>query len=439
MYSEESIKKRKDTAEKKYAEILSKTIKDIRFTDFSFTNYKGELRWMEESSDNNLEIMKGGVGIDGSSVGLMSADLSDVILFPDVDSMRTFNSFNEKVNLFFCKVFDPKGDAHCMDPRQTLQKVIDKGLKMGYTVDMFSELEFFLRDLVTGDPSDKGNYVSVPPMDGCLNYRRELAHAMEDAGIEVKRLHHECGAGQHEIELKLQPVMRNCDNTILSWWLADNIARKYKWYVDKEPKPWTNMAGTGLHQHILLRNASDGSNAMLGNDEGALSEIALQFIAGLIKYSSEIVSVFAQSHQSFLRLKPGHEAPTFTYWGYCSRNAMVRIPKVSKDIKEWTRCEYRAGDSSGSPHLMCAMIYAAGLKGIEEKLVCPKSFEGTMDQLREDPEKETKYGATLLPKSNEECKKILESTGTLVKEVLSDSMRMTLIKLQNKIAVAATK
>lgn len=394
---------------------------------------------MEESSDNNLEIMKGGVGIDGSSVGLMSADLSDVLLFPDLDTLRTFKSFDERVNLFLCRVFDQKGDPHQMDPRQILQKVVDKGLSMGYTVDMFSELEFYIRDLATGEPVDKGNYVSVPPMDQCLNFRRELAHAMEDAGIEVKRLHHECGPSQHEIELKLQPVMRNCDNTIMGWWLADTIARKYKWYVDKEPKPWNNLAGNGLHQHILLRNAKDGSNAMLkSGEEGGLSDIGLQFVAGLIKYSSEIVSVFAQSHQSFLRLKPGHEAPTYTYWGYCSRNAVIRIPAVSKDIKEWTRCEYRAGDASGSPHLMCAMIFAAGLKGIEEKLVCPKAFEGTMDQLREDKDKESKYGATLLPKSNEECKKILE-TGSLVKEVLGEPMRLLLGKLQNKIAVASSK
>lgn len=65
---------------------------------------------------------------------------------------------------------------------------------MGFTVDMFSELEFYLTDK-NGNPNDLGTYICVPPNDGSLKFRRELCHIFEDAGIEVKRLHHECGAG----------------------------------------------------------------------------------------------------------------------------------------------------------------------------------------------------------------------------------------------------
>lgn len=65
---------------------------------------------------------------------------------------------------------------------------------MGFKIDMFSELEFYLLDK-DNQPNDTAGYLGVPPEDKTLKFRREACHIYEDAGIEVKRLHHENGEG----------------------------------------------------------------------------------------------------------------------------------------------------------------------------------------------------------------------------------------------------
>jgi glutamine synthetase len=398
-----------------------------RFTLFMFTNYKGELKWMEESTDNTEDILSAGVGIDGSSVGLASHDKSDVLLMPDVETGRKFNMEDEDIYSFFCQVKTWDEEHHPMDPRTILARVIEKGRKLKYMVEMFSELEFYITT-DAGEPIDKGSYLESGEHDKSLKFRRELCHLYESAGIRVKRLHHECGPGQNEIELQLQEVMRNCDNTILGWYLMEALARKYTWRVNKFPKPWPELAGSGLHQHILLRHL-DGTNAMLG--EGlSISGIGRKFIAGLIKYSADIVAVFATSIETFQRLKPGFEAPVYSYWGKASRNALIRIPSVGMATREKVRCEFRAGDASGSPHLMCAMIYAAGLKGIEDDLECPPSWEDTVGNLiAGGPELLKKHGAQVLPHTHAECAQILKDS-PFIKEVLPELMINKLIEIQ---------
>lgn len=66
----------------------------------------GHIQWLETSIGMIPEKIMGGVGIDGSSVGLASCDKSDVILYPDIKSIRTWTMEGEKIHSFFCKVFN---------------------------------------------------------------------------------------------------------------------------------------------------------------------------------------------------------------------------------------------------------------------------------------------------------------------------------------------
>jgi glutamine synthetase len=397
----------------------------VRFADFFFSDFKGGMHVMEESADNVAGILAGGVGVDGSSVGFATVDKSDILLRPDHDSKRTFAVEGEEVDAYFCRVFSLKGDLHPACPRQVLKRVIDKAATMGLECDMFSELEFYLLDEKTGEPIDHGKYLSLPPEDGALPFRRELCHMFEAAGIEVKRLHHEVGPAQQEVEYKLQPVLKNCDDTILGMWLTKMLARKYGWRATFEPKPLgEDIAGNGMHEHILLRETATGKNAMLGED-GGLNERAMQFIAGLLKYAPDICAVFGRDPSTFVRLRPGHEAPVCAIWGHAARNALVRIPTISKENLAGMRCEFRAGDASGSPHLMCAMILAAGLRGIEEELVAPPP--PTKDYCSMPKEECEADGVTVLPTSMEECKPILEKS-ELIKETLGEHLTEKLIK-----------
>ena len=99
-----------------------------------------------------------------------------------------------------------------------------------------------------------------------------------------------------------------------------------------------------------------------------LSTIGRQFVAGLLKHAPEITAVTNQFVNSYKRLWGGDEAPSYLTWGHNNRSALVRVPLYKLGKGQSARVEYRAMDSAANPYLSFALLLAAGLKGIEERL-----------------------------------------------------------------------
>ena len=68
---------------------------------------------------------------------------------------------------------------------------------------------------------------------------------------------------------------------------------------------------------------------------------------------------------SYKRLIPGFEAPTYISWSDNNRSVMIRVPNV-KGKK--TRAEVRSVDPTANPYLAFSVILRSGLDGIEKKL-----------------------------------------------------------------------
>mgnify|MGYP002642171650 CR=1 FL=1 len=84
-----------------------------------------------------------------------------------------------------CHVRNRDGSLNMGDPRNVLRRVVQAYAEKGLGVLMFSELEFFLVDEVTGKPIDNAGYLSPPPLDAAYRYRRELCRILEDVGVKV--------------------------------------------------------------------------------------------------------------------------------------------------------------------------------------------------------------------------------------------------------------
>eukprot|EP00767_Chilomastix_cuspidata_P001605 gnl/Chilomastix_cuspidata/173.p1 GENE.gnl/Chilomastix_cuspidata/173~~gnl/Chilomastix_cuspidata/173.p1 ORF type:complete len:281 (+),score=162.94 gnl/Chilomastix_cuspidata/173:364-1206(+) len=227
-----------------------------------------------------------------------------------------------------------------------------------------SELEFYLVKKGTLEPQDRAPYMSLPPQDRAMPFRRQLAEVLEEGDFSVRRIHHENGPGQNEIEFNLTAALKNCDDTATCCWILDYIASTMDLDCLISPLPLgRDEAGNGLHQHIQLVD-KDGRNLMTDGEKG-LSAVGRQFVAGVLKYADEVTAVFARSQESFDRFQYGHEAPVNKIWGCANRNALVRIPSSSPAT---IHPEFRAADASGSIYLLAAALLAAGLRGIEEGL-----------------------------------------------------------------------
>src|ERR1700752_5532309 len=98
-----------------------------------------------------------------------------------------------------------------------------------------------------------------------------------------------------------------------------------------------------------------------------MSEVARSNMAGILAHARGMAAVLAPLVNSYKRLVPGYEAPTYLTWGRTNRSALIRVPMVSpgKSI-EGTRVEVRCPDPSSNTYLAFAAMIAAGLDGGEE-------------------------------------------------------------------------
>src|SRR5690606_26886749 len=108
------------------------------------------------------------------------------------------------------------------------------------------------------------------------------------------------------------------------------------------PKPLFGVAGSGMHCNISLFRGDE--NAFF--DEAGqmkLSETAYKFMAGVLEHVRNFTAVTNPTVNSYKRLVPGYEAPSYVAWSAQNRSPLVRIP-ASRGLS--TRIEVRSVDPS---------------------------------------------------------------------------------------------
>jgi glutamine synthetase len=187
-------------------------------------------------------------------------------------------------------------------------------------------------------------------------------------------------------------------------------------YATFMPKPLYGMNGSGMHVHQSL--FKNGHNAFFdANGEYFLSETCKHYIAGILKYVPEFTAVTNQWVNSYKRLVPGYEAPVYVSWAQRNRSNLVRIPMYKPGKEQATRIELRNPDPACNPYLAFAVMLAAGLRGIEEKLECPPPREVDLFVLNQQQRDE--LGIAMLPGSLIEAINLCEQS-ELVKQALGE-------------------
>lgn len=224
-------------------------------------------------------------------------------------------------------------------------------------------------DGVTPPIPRKGGYLRVPPGEHFHNLRSEIALTLESLGIPVRYHHHEVGApGQCEIEVALMPLIQAADQAMLIKYVIKNVARRHGKLATFMPKPVFGESGNGMHVHQRLTKGGQP----LFFDEGKrnyahLSDLALHYIAGLLRHGRALTGLTNPSTNSFKRLVEGYEAPVNLFFSFANRSAAIRVPRyaVSPDDK---RIEYRPPDFTGNVYLTLAAMLMAGVDGVQSKL-----------------------------------------------------------------------
>jgi len=358
----------------------------VRFVELEFSDIFGTLKSLEMPVSALSGALDRGIWFDGSSIrGYARIKESDMFLKPDIETYSLLPCENEdmKTARFMCDIFKPDGEVFEGDPRAILKKQVREALEMGYQFNVGPEVEFFLfkksldGKIATPD-FDTGSYFDSSEKDLGSDIRKEIMSTLKFFGIDSERAHHEVGVGQHEVGFKYGDALSTADTVVLLKKIIKSTAHKYGLIASFMPKPIFGKPGNGMHIHSSLF-ARDGEPLFYGeNDPNNLSDLARQFISGLLKYIKEIVSLTNPTINSYKRLNSGFEAPKYICWGSKNRSSLIRIPQSSPGRKSSVRAELRCPDPSTSPYLAFAAILKAGLEGIKQELELPEPMQDSV-------------------------------------------------------------
>jgi glutamine synthetase len=375
-------------------------IVDVRFCDLPglmqhFSMPAGQL---------TAEVFDEGVGFDGSSIrGFQEIQESDMLLVPDPNTAVIDPFTQHKTLNLNCFVNDPvTGESYSRDPRYVARKAEEYLTSTGLadTCYVGPEAEFFVFDDVRFDqnehegyysiesveaawntgrdenpnlgykPRYKEGYFPVPPMDHFQDLRSEMILVLERVGVEIEIHHHEVGtAGQAEIDMRFDSLLRMADKLMLYKYVVKNVARHAGKTATFMPKPVFQDNGSGMHTHQSLWK---GGEPLFYSEAGyaGISDMGRWYIGGLLTHAPAILAFSNPTTNSYKRLVPGYEAPVNLVYSQRNRSAAVRIPLYSQSPKA-KRLEFRCPDPSCNPYLAFSAMLMAGLDGIQNRIEPP--------------------------------------------------------------------
>ncbi len=410
---------------------------DLRFVDLPGLHQHVSLPIHELTEEGFEE----GFGFDGSSIrGFQEIQESDMLLLPDPNTAVIDPFMARKTLLLNCFVRDPvTGEAYTRDPRTIAKKAVDylTSTGIGDTAFFGPEAEFFIFDQVqfhyrphsaghhveseegiwrSGEateidgspnlghkPRHKEGYFPVPPMDHYQDLRSEMTAVLEQVGIEIEVHHHEVGtAGQAEIDMRFDEMLRMADKVMLYKYVVKNVAQQVGKTVTFMPKPIFEDNGSGMHTHQSIWK---GGEPLFFDEKGyaGLSDMARWYTGGLLKHAAAVLAFAAPTTNSYKRLVPGYEAPVNLLYSQRNRSAAVRIPLYSQSPKA-KRIEFRCPDPSCNPYLAFSAMLMAGLDGVQNRIEPPDPMDKDLYDL--PPEELAKVPQ--VPASLEESLQALE-------------------------------
>ncbi len=356
---------------------------DVEFIRLQFTDMQGILKNVAIPAKGLCNAMDGKCAIDLASLeGFVNGETETLYLRPQLDTFTIlpWRPQQGKVARFLCDIYKADGTEYEESSRYILKHVMEKVGKMGYSLQVNPECEFFLfhtddNGLPTTLSHEQATYLDTSPVDLGENTRRDIILAMEDMGYEITSSHHEIAPAQHEIDFAYEDALATADKIMTFKVAVRTIARRYGLHATFMPKPRSGVHGSGMHLNLKL--IKDGRDILMDED-GVLSAEGRSFLAGILNHIPGMTAILNPLVNSYKRLVPGFEAPWELTWSASQRNALLRVRKDTLDI------ELRSPDGAANPYLAFALCLAAGMDGIYNKMQAQEELTEDLSRLSEE-------------------------------------------------------
>ena len=275
------------------------------------------------------------------------------------------------------------GALDWVDPRQPLQSVLARFETMGLSATVATELEFYL--LANTDENRptplRGNipgtalqqegiqYCMADDLFDCDAFLNDVRIASELQGVPVTTIHSEFSPGQWEINTHhQQDAMLAGTHALLLRRIVKGVARKHGFGATFMAKPFTDIAGSGMHIHTSIYDRQ-GMNIFADADPvdpPRLMPRLRHAVAGLAALLDESMLCLAPHPNSYRRFRAGALAPSGRNWGYDHREVALRVPRSSEHNR---RIEHRVAGADANPYLALATVLAGIHFGLENQLM----------------------------------------------------------------------
>lgn len=343
----------------------------IKYFLVSFVDLFGVMRAKLVPATAIDEVSEAGAGFAGFAAwfNMTPAD-PDVLVTPDPESMIRLPWKPEVA--WVTGDLSMGGKPVAQNPRQILKRLIADAKREGFDLKTGVECEFFLTSPDGKAVFDGADEQTKPCYDQQSLMRRydvvsEISDAMIELGWKPYQSDHEDGNGQFEMNWAYDHALLTADRHAFFKYMTKSIAEKHGLRATFMPKPFVNLTGSGCHAHSSLWCVKTGKNLFSeSNDDLGISQIAYQFIGGVIHSADAMCAITNPTVNSYKRinapvtLSGSTWAPnTVTYAGN-NRTHMVRVP-------DGGRFEFRLADGAVNPYLLPATLLACGLDGIQNK------------------------------------------------------------------------
>lgn len=407
---------------------------NIKFIKLQFVDINGQVKNMSVPSEQIDKALNNEIMLDGSSIkGFRSIETSDMFFHPDINSFQILpwrNTNGINAARLICDIYNSDGTPFEGCPRCNLKRVMEAAEKLGFSMNVGPEAEFFLfsKDKdgnVTTDTQDSAGYYDVGPEDLGEDVRSDIVLTLQEMGFDIEASHHEVADGQHEIDFRYADILTAADNVTTFRIAVKAIAAQHNLHATFMPKPIFGINGSGMHCNVSL--FKDGKNAFYNEKaEYQLSDTAKYAVGGILKHVKSITAITNPVVNSYKRLVPGYEAPVYLAWSLANRSALVRVP-AKRGIS--TRVELRSPDPSCNPYLAFAAILEAALDGIRNKIDPPAPVESNIYKLTTKERKKQRIDS--LPGSLYEALELMDKS-LVARAALGDHIFTEFMTAKNK-------
>ena len=280
-------------------------------------------------------------------------------------------------------LYELDGTPNDLDPRHVLRGVLDRFAADGLTPVVACELEYYLVDAQRGfvelasapgtgeKPSLHGVY-GLRELEDFSGFLRELWAAADVQGVPLEGAISEYAPGQLELTLKHGPdALRAADEAVMYKRIAKGVAVRHGCEATFMAKPFAERAGSGLHLHVSVNDAS-GRNIFASEDPAG--EPPLRHAVGGLKATlADGMAIFAPNANSYRRFRANSYAPVAPTWGVNNRTVSLRVPAGPASGRH---IEHRVAGADANPYLALAALLAGVHHGLTGKIDPGPPVEG---------------------------------------------------------------